>query len=215
VLPPPRGQTFALQPRSDDQIPRESIEEVILRRGSTRRFTREPIRFAQLSSLLERATRGIPADFLEPFGAQLNELYLIVNAVEGLPTGAYLFHRQPQLLECLRLGEFRSEAYYLGLEQDLPGDASVDIFFLADLAAVLERYGNRGYRAVLLEAGILGGKIYLAAYGQGLGATGLTFYDDAVVEFFSPHAAGKSAIFLMAVGRSALQTRRRRHGKSA
>jgi hypothetical protein len=36
-----------------------------------------------------------------------------------------------------------------------------------------------------------------------LGATGLTFYDDDVVAFFSPHARGKSAIFLVACGLSA------------
>jgi hypothetical protein len=78
----------------------------------------------------------------------------------------------------------------------------VDIFFLADLRPILQRFGNRGYRAVQLEAGILGGKIYLAAYAQRLGATGLTFYDDDVIRFFSPHAEGKSAIFLVAVGHS-------------
>jgi len=35
-----------------------------------------------------------------------------------------------------------------------------------------------------VEAGILGGKIYLGAYAQHLGATGLTFYDDEVIKFF-------------------------------
>ena len=202
-LSPPRGQTFALQAQSDDEIPRDPIEQVIRRRGSTRRFARQPISFAQLSTILDRASRGIPADFLEPYGAQLNNLYLIVNAVDGLPPGAYVFHRERQLLECLRQGDFRSEASYLGLEQDLPGEASVAVFFLADMPGMLEHYGNRGYRAVQLEAGILGGKIYLAAYGQGLGATGLTFYDDDVIGFFTPHAAGKSAIFLMVFGKSA------------
>ena len=54
-----------------------------------------------------------------------------------------------------------------------------------------------------LEVGILGGKMYLAAYAQHLGATGLTFYNDEVTRFFSPHAEGKSAIFLVAVGKSA------------
>jgi hypothetical protein len=42
------------------------------------------------------------------------------------------------------------------------------------------------------------------SYAQRLGATGLTFFDDDdATRFFSPHAAGMSAIFLMAVGRSA------------
>jgi hypothetical protein len=79
----------------------------------------------------------------------------------------------------------------------------VDIFFLADLRPILQRFGNRGYRALQLEAGILGGKLYLGAYAQRLGASGLTFYDDDVIRFFSPHAEGKSAIFLVAVGNSA------------
>jgi hypothetical protein len=41
----------------------------------------------------------------------------------------------------------------------------------------------------------------LAAYAQHLGATGLTFFDDDVTNFFSPHAKGKSAIFLLAIGK--------------
>ena len=52
-----------------------------------------------------------------------------------------------------------------------------------------------------LEAAIAGGRTYLAAYALGLGATGLTFFDDDVTAFFSPHAAGKSVMFHMAVGR--------------
>src|SRR5205085_6386235 len=135
--------------------------------------------------------------------AQLNDLYLIVHAVDGLDSGAYVFHRDRGLLECLKRGDFRAQAGYLGLEQNLPADAAVDIFFLADLRPILQRFGNRGYRAVQLEAGILGGKLYLGAYAQRLGATGLTFFDDDVVRFFSPHAEGKTAIFLVAIGKSA------------
>jgi SagB-type dehydrogenase family enzyme len=183
-------------------MPRDPIEQVILRRGSSRKFARTPITFTQLSAILDRATRGVPADFLDPTGTQLNDLYLIVHAVEGLEPGAYVFHRASGTLERLKQGNFRGQAGYLGLEQQLPADAAVDIFFLADLRPILERFGNRGYRAVQLEAGILGGKLYLAAYAQRLGATGLTFYDDDVTQFFSPHAEGKSAIFLVAVGNS-------------
>jgi SagB-type dehydrogenase family enzyme len=200
----PAAETLIwLQPLSDAEMPRDSIEQVILRRGSSRKFAQSTIRFDQLSTMLDRATRGVPADFLNPQGTQLNDLYLIVHAVEGLQPGAYAFDRNKGALECLKLGNFRDQARYLGLEQELPADAAVDIFFLADLRSILQRFGNRGYRAVQLEAGILGGKLYLGAYAQRLGATGLTFFDDDVVRFFSPHAAGKSAIFLVAVGNSA------------
>jgi SagB-type dehydrogenase family enzyme len=208
-LPPASKPVVRLEPLSDPEMPRDPIEQVILRRGSSRKFARTPISLAQLSTVLDRATRGIPIDFTaaqnfeDATGSELNDLYLIVNAVEGLEAGAYFFHRDQLALECLKPGNFRDQAGYLGLEQQLPADAAVNIFFLADLKPILDRLGNRGYRAAQLEAGILGGKLYLAAYAQHLGATGLTFYDDDVTRFFSPHAKGKSAIFLVAIGHSA------------
>jgi SagB-type dehydrogenase family enzyme len=198
--PPIPESVVPLRSLLDEEMPRDPIEQVILRRGSSRQFARTPITLAQLSTILDRSTRGVPADFLSPGGSQLNHLYLIVHAVEGLAAGAYVFHRDRGVLGCLKQGDFRAQAGYLGLEQALPADAAVDIFFLADLRPIFERLGNRGYRAVQLEAGILGGKLYLAAYAQRLGATGLTFYDDDVIRFFSPHAEGKSAIFLVALG---------------
>jgi SagB-type dehydrogenase family enzyme len=202
-LSAPDGHVIRLEPSSDCEMRLDNTEQVILRRASTRQFARESITFEQLSTLLDRATRGVPADFLDPVGGQLNDMYLIVNAVEGLSPGAYFFRREEGSLELLKEGDFREQAAYLGLEQELPGDASVAVFFLGDLQSILGRFGNRGYRATQLEAGILGGKLYLAAYAQRLGATGLTFFDDDVTNFFSPHAAGKSAIFLTAIGKSA------------
>jgi hypothetical protein len=43
--------------------------------------------------------------------------------------------------------------------------------------------------------------MYLAAYAQRLGSTGLTFFDDDVTTFFSPHAKAKSDIFFLAIGK--------------
>jgi SagB-type dehydrogenase family enzyme len=192
-----------LAPLADDATPLDPVEKIILRRGSTRQFSHEPISFAHLSTVLERSTHGFPADFHSPSHALLNGMYLVVNAVDGLEPGAYYFHREQRELELLKAGNFRAEARFLGLEQDLPGDAAFNVFFMTDLQRVLGAYGNRGYRAVQLESGVLGGKMYLAAYALGFGATGLTFYDDDVTKFFSPHAEGKSAIFLMCLGRKA------------
>ncbi len=196
------GEAVPVPPAREEEQPNDTIEQVILRRGSSRSFDRTAsITLAQLGTILKYATQGLPADFLEPRGAQLNDLYLIVHSVQGLTPGAYFFRREENMLELLKEGEFRAEAHHLGLGQDLPADACVDIFFLADLNRILERYGNRGYRAVQLEAGAIGGRMYLAAYARSLGATGLTFFDDDVIHFFSPHAKGKSAIFLLAIGK--------------
>src|SRR5215831_14986244 len=140
-----------------------SIEQVILRRGSTRIFEQMSIGLEQLSTILSSSTQGI-----WPGTPLLNDLYLIINSVDGVSPGAYFYQVDDDHLECLKKGEFRHEARHLGLQQDLPGDAAADVFFLADLNPILERFGNRGYRAVQLEAGILGGKMYLASYAQRL-----------------------------------------------
>jgi SagB-type dehydrogenase family enzyme len=201
----------ALRPTNDAALPHDRLEDVIIRRGSTRQFQRGASwSFEEFSTALVRAMRAIPADFLGTGAAAagrtteplLNDLYLIVHAVDDLPPGAYVLRRERQALELLKEGNFREEAGFLGLEQELPADASVVGFFLADLRGVLDRLGNRGYRATQLEAGILGGRLYLAAYAQRLGASGLTFYDDDVVNFFSPHSAGKSTVFCMVLGKS-------------
>jgi len=195
-------EAVRLLPLPEEEQPKDTTEQVILRRGSTRRFDKAAsITLAQLSTILDCASRGLPADFLEHPGAQLNDLYLIVHSVQGLRPGAYFFGRGQSALELLKEGEFRAEAHHLGLEQELPADACVDIFFVADLRRILERYGNRGYRAVQLEADAIGGRIYLAAYALHLGATGLTFFDDDVINFFSPHAKGKIVVFLLAIGK--------------
>src|SRR5438445_947781 len=79
---PPGGPTVPLAPSVTTA---ESIETVILRRGSTRTFAREPILLAQLSTILRASTRGIPGDW-----AARPDLYLIVHAVDGLDPGTYL-----------------------------------------------------------------------------------------------------------------------------
>ena len=193
---------FPLQRLPDEELPQDTIEEVIVRRGSTREFSRESISFAALSTMIDRATRGIDNDFLGRQEPPLNELYLIVHAVDGLAGGAYVYRREQRALELIKAGDFRREAGYLGLGQEIPADCSVNVYFLADLHRVLARFGNRGYRAAQLEAAIMGGKLYLGAYAQRLGASGLTFFDDDVTEFFSPDAAGKSVMFLIALGKS-------------
>src|SRR5438093_2972121 len=57
---PPGGPTVPLAP---SVATAESVETVILRRGSTRTFAREPISLAQLSTILRGSTRGIPGDW--------------------------------------------------------------------------------------------------------------------------------------------------------
>jgi SagB-type dehydrogenase family enzyme len=199
-LPAAAGTVFPLCPEAEAQLPTAPLEQVIRRRGSSRAFQHRHLSLSQLSTVLVRSTQRIPADFLEIPSTRLNELYVIVHAVSDLPAGSYVFRAQEEALEQLAAGDFRYQAGALALGQKLASDASVNVYFLCDLPLILERYGNRGYRAAQLEAGILAGRMYLAAYAQGFGATGLTFFDDEVIDFFSPHAAEKSVMFLLALG---------------
>ena len=77
------------------------------------------------------------------------------------------------------------------------------MFMLCDMDSILEYYGPRGYRIAQLDAGIMPGRAYLAAYAQGFGATGLTFYDEEVIRFFTPHAEGKQIMTMACLGNKA------------
>ena len=203
VCAPATATVLPLQPDTPDAMPPAALEDVIRRRGSTRRFAHRALSLTQLSNVLVHTTQDIPSDFSPAPGTRLNDLYLIVHAVNDLPSGAYVYHPQTQAFELLEAGDFRHQAGMLALGQDLAADASVNVYCLCDLALLLAHFGNRGYRLAQLEAGIFAGRMYLGAYAQGFGATGLTFFDDDVTDFFSPHAAGKSVMFLLAMGYAA------------
>jgi SagB-type dehydrogenase family enzyme len=204
AAPPPRPAATARRPLPPPlAIAGRGLGDTIQRRGSTRQFGHEPIPDVALATVLWAATRPVAADV--PGG--LVEPFLVVNAVDGVPPGAYVYRPDAHALEVVREGAFRDRASYLTLEQALGGDAAATIFFLAPLDAILARFGNRGYRLANLAAGIAGGRAYLVAYALGFGASGLTFYDRLVVDFFAPASAGLDAIFVTALGRSAPQPR--------
>ncbi len=195
---------FQLRPLKAEDSP--SLEQTILRRGSTRRFAQQPITFEALSTIIDASAAHVPLDFL-PDGETLTDFYLIANDVQGLPFGSYFYDRHSNSLEQLKAGRLRHMSGYLCLDQPLFSDASVVFFLMADLANALNCLGNRGYRAAQFEAGVHAGKIYLSSYSVGVGASGSTFYDDAVTEFFSPHAKDKSTMIAVGVGVPAYKAR--------
>jgi SagB-type dehydrogenase family enzyme len=193
--PDPAGTDLPLPAPAQLDLSPPAVAAVIRRRGSSRQFARAPITLTQLSTILELVLAPIPADF-----PPMADLYLIVHAVEGLDAGAYTLEPDRRTLIPLRGGNFRQQAGFLALGQPLAADAAINLYSLVALRPLVAQLGNRGYRVAQLEGGIMGGRVYLGATALGLGATGLTFFDDHVTQFFSPHAAGKSVMFLSAVG---------------
>jgi SagB-type dehydrogenase family enzyme len=193
----PGATVFPLPKKSLDSIP--TLDKVILQRGSTRRFAHQPISFNSLSTIIETSSTHIPLDFLGD-NQSLIDFYFIANDVQGLASGSYFYNRVTGSVEQLKLVKSRSMSGYLSLGQQLFSDASVVFFLMTGLNQVLHSLGNRGYRAAQFEAGVRAGKIYLASYALGIGASGSTFFDDAVTEFFSPHAGDKSCMITVGVG---------------
>jgi SagB-type dehydrogenase family enzyme len=179
----------------------DTIEAVILRRGSTRRFARHPIPRGVLGWAIAAATRPVRSDFV-PAGATLLEHFVSVHAVEGLPPGAYRWREGE--FQLVRGGTERGRTRSLCLGQDLGGDAAATLFHCAQLEPILEALGARGYRAAQLEGGVAAERLQLAAFALGVGATGLTFLDDEVSAFFGTRAA---PMLTVAVGVPAYRAR--------
>lgn len=164
----------------------ESIEQVILRRGSTRIMRPETAPAPLLWWAMAVAGRAVDADFVRP-GTTLLEHDLLVHGIEGVDPGAYRWRGTE--LGLVRPGNMRVLGRQLCLDQPLGGDSAYTAFHCADLDVILDALGSRGYRAAQLEAGIASGRLSLAAFALGFGATGLTFFDEAVQRVFATEAS--------------------------
>ena len=177
----------------------QPVEQVIRRRGSARRFAPAPISAASFGLLAEVACAPVEVDYGRGPGAGCVATHAVVHAVEGMSPGTYLVDDATSLVP-VRRGSLRADATASALGQRPAGEAAATFCFVSDLSTVLERLGNRGYRAAQLTAGLLAGRLYLAAYALGLGATGLTFYDDQVVRLLGLPEGDAHAMLLLAVG---------------
>jgi SagB-type dehydrogenase family enzyme len=173
------------------------VEEVILRRGSTREFGAGRAAREVLDWALPAAALAVPTDVAP--AATLVEHLVSVHDVEGREPGPWRFAagagfsaRPPSSLEAAR-----AASRELCLGQELGGDSAYTAFHAVDLDRLLSGLGARGYRAAQLEAGIVSGRLSLAAFTLGVGATGLTFYDGATSRHFDSRA---SPLLATAVG---------------
>ncbi len=200
--PDSTGTRTALYPIPQQNRPATPVDETIRRRRSTRHYTRdEAIPFDSFSTMLMLSSRPIAFDCLDPAARSFTDPYLIVNMVDKLEEGSYALQPERGTLQRLESGNFRDDASRLAVGQGYPGDAHVNVYYLADLDSVFEAYGNRGWRIAQLEGALRAQKMHLAAHTLGLGAVGSTSLDDEVTDFFSPHAAGKGFMFIVVFGK--------------
>jgi SagB-type dehydrogenase family enzyme len=154
-----------------------SIEEIILRRGSTRRMLGDPLPRTTIEWILTAGTRPPSGDWLAP-GQTLLKHLVVIHALEDGPAGLYQFEAHG--LRVVREGDLREDARRVSLDQPQGGDGAFTTFHFADLDQVTAALGPRCYRAAQIEGGYALERLHLAAFASEVGATGLTFYDAGV-----------------------------------
>ncbi|HEX4787310.1 MAG TPA: nitroreductase family protein [Actinospica sp.] len=161
-----------------------TVDEVITKRGSQRRMNPElPLPRETLETCLALALRGIDI-----------EHWVAVHAVHGLESGIY---RWPQLDKPVRAGgeqEMRAELHRVCLGQALGRDAAFVVVAATDVTLL----SDRGYRRAQLAAGLAEGRMHLAAYALGAGATGMTFLDSEIPALLP--GGGPDALIFTCVG---------------
>lgn len=141
----------------------DPVETVVLVRGSQRRM--DPQR--TLPEELLRTTVGVALR-----GVDLPH-FVVVHGVDGVEAGVY---RWPHLTEPVRRGNLRADLYRIALDQGLARDAAFVVVGAADVSAL----DDREYREAQLGAGLVEGRLHLAAYALGASATGMTFVDTEI-----------------------------------
>lgn len=163
------------------------LSNTIYKRRSTRAYSGDELSFDELKALLDFTYQ--PQNYIDQnldhhpdhFDLNLIETFIVVSGVQGLDTGCYYYAPKAQELRQIRFKNFRRELHFLCLNQDLGRDAGAVLFHTADLKSAIAQYGDRVYRYLHLDAGILGQRLNLAAIRLNLGVSGIAgFFDDQV-----------------------------------
>ncbi|MGK5682670.1 hypothetical protein [Actinoplanes sp. URMC 104] len=144
----------------------ETLDAVIRRRGSQRRMDRDrTLPRRHLDWPLAAALRGIDVPH-----------WVAVHGVDDAEPGLY---RWPDLEKPLTTGNLRAELERISVGQSLSAEAAYVV-----IAAVRnDGLDDRSYRAAQLAAGLVEGRLHLAAYAVGASATGMTFLDSELPAF--------------------------------
>lgn len=205
----PAAQQLAL-PRPG-QVPL-AIGEAIARRRSCRQFAEKPLPIAALSTLLQEAyglgdtyLQGGQTMFDRPVpsggGCYPLELYVLVRNVEDIPAGIHHYSARHHALEALAPLARPEDLEALFLSQPWVAKAHVVVIVTAVTSRLLHRYGDRGYRYLLIEAGHVGQNLALVATASGLGSLSLGgFFDDDLAYMLGLDTTHELPLYGIALG---------------
>lgn len=192
VVPPPPAEypDDPFLPLPSPRLPSADFAQLLGGRFSCRRFADRPLCLETVSSLLHAGYGVLGAahlgsmEFLErpvPSGGGLYplELYVLVRAVEGLEAGVHHYAVIGHGLELRRKVELpRALRDYLFMGQSQLTEAPAIVVISAVADRCFRKYGDRGYRYLLLEAGHVAQNINLAAVALGLGSCNIGGFFD-------------------------------------
>jgi SagB-type dehydrogenase family enzyme len=154
-----------------------SVEEAISGRRTIRDFQPKPLSFPQLSQLLWSAqgiTDEVKGFRASPSGGALYplDIYTIVGdgGVKGLESGVYLYHPESHGIQLITKGDKRRDVAGASLRQMWMARAPVIFVITSEYERITRKYGSRGIRYALIEAGHVGQNIFLQSEALGLGA---------------------------------------------
>lgn len=206
-----RRPTISLpEDRSGGQL---SVEEAIIQRRSTRQFSGDPVTLPELAKLLF-FTNGITAALQHgtetlffraaPSAGALYpiEVYPAVLNVSGVPAGIYHYNVRDRALELLRPGDYREILHRLCLFQDFILKANVLFLMAAMFSLVKGKYGERGYRFSLLDAGHIAENTYLIATAMKLGVVTIGgFLDEELNSLLGINGVDEAVVYAAAIGK--------------
>ncbi len=199
-------------------LPREwpasrlGFDEVVAGRRTARGFGAGSVALEQLAKVLalsygvNRDNAGTP--FTRPFrtvpsGGALYplEIYLAAARIEGLQPGLYHYDPEDHALDALRPGEDPAQIAALLVQRDLALGAAAIVLITAVFFRSTFKYGDRGYRFVLLEAGHLAQNANLVAQEMGLATTNVGgFADRAVDRHLGLDGLNESTLYVLLLG---------------
>ncbi len=208
ALPVHASKRVALTPDTD--LLNKPFHEVMLNRKTTRSLHPETLDLTTLSNLLF-AGYGITRPDEQPrplrtapSGGKLYplEIYCHATHVDTLDPGFYHYDSSKNEIQLLPSGD-RQEAIASALvQQNIARDASLLIFITGHFERTIFKYGERGYRLVLLEAGHVAQNINLAATAMDLGSMNIcAFYDRDMENLLEIDGVDHSILYILAVGR--------------
>jgi SagB-type dehydrogenase family enzyme len=184
-----------------------SLEKTIKARRTIRSFSSEPLSLHQLSQLLW-ATYGITDDRgfkrAAPSGGALYpmDVYGVVGeeGVQGLAAGVYHFEPVGHAVSLHRGGDHRQGLSRAALSQMWIGEAPLSLLITAEYRRITDKYGRRGIRYAIMEAGHMGQNLFLQAEALGLGAGIVGAFDDNQVTNVLHLPKTQEPLLIMPVG---------------